>query len=459
MIPYYNPMLATHMLQQHGSLSLLCIHATDFRKIALEYGAQAYNKLLDCFQQILIELWGATNSFRKGDILCRNLMQSNIYFILLQHSRSNFRIPPPGALEKLSDRIVLKLQNRLWSELFKPEDERILPSYLKSIPKFSIGHATGLFNPCMENEDVVNNIIDSSKEVAKVQSFRIKDRQRELIQALIQTDDILQPHYQAVCELKKINVEKLKESVRKRSLKPLSDSIHSFESLIRVKIPLVETLIKSNGSINIDPRYLTPQVLFSMASYVKLDLELDQTCLAQATQYFRNLPGILLVNILPRNFYYIEKLKHLIPEHMQVTFEVSESEAINNFDLLTNARKRLAKQSYGIAIDDFGKGYAGLDRILKIQPDIIKLDRCLIQNIHEEKSKKAFVAGVVNAARITKSLVLAEGVEEMEELITLKSLDIDLVQGFLLHRPQDINCIHKDLGIKDTEKQKFGTVA
>ena len=160
MIPYYNPMLATHMLQQHGSLSLLCIHATDFRKIALEYGAQAYNKLLDCFQQILIELWGATNSFRKGDILCRNLMQSNIYFILLQHSRSNFRIPPPGALEKLSDRIVLKLQNRLWSELFKPEDERILPSYLKSIPKFSIGHATGLFNPCMENEDVVNNIID-----------------------------------------------------------------------------------------------------------------------------------------------------------------------------------------------------------------------------------------------------------------------------------------------------------
>lgn len=447
-IPFYNPMLAIHMLQQNGSLSILSIHAGDFRKVATEYGAEAYAKLQDCFQQLLIELWGSKHSFRKTDILCLKSVHSNVYFILLEQSRSQRNIPPPGALEKLSDRIVTKLQNQLWAELFKPAKDRVLPSYLHSIPKFSIGHATGLFNPCVDSEEILDNIIDASKEMAKVQHHRLKIRQRELIQALIQTPKTLVPNYQAVFQVKKMNLKDIEKAIKQKSIEPIAKSIYAFESLIRVSKEQVDKLIHTEGPMHIDSQFLMPNVLFSMAISVKLALELDQTCLRQATHHFSNLPGRLLANILPRNFYYIDQLQHLIPKGAFLTFEVSESEAINNFDLLLKARKNLSKQNYGIAIDDFGKGYAGLDRILKIKPDIIKLDRCLIQNIHEEESKKAFIEGVMSAAKITNSLVLAEGVELLDELKTLKKLGIDLIQGFLLHRPQKVQDIQKDLNLE-----------
>src|SRR5690606_27005445 len=116
----------------------------------------------------------------------------------------------------------------------------------------------------------------------------------------------------------------------------------------------------------------------------------------------------LFVNILPRNLYHIERLKFVTDSKRELIFEVSESEAINNLELMTQVRENLEHMEFKIAADDFGKGHSGLEQIIKIKPNIIKLDRSLIQNIHEENSKKAFVNGIVEAARIANTIVLAE---------------------------------------------------
>ena len=455
-IPFYNQMLSLHMLQQNGSLSILSIQADEFSSIATEYGAEAYARLQTCFQQILVDLWGASGSFRKNDILCRKASHSNAYYILLEQSRSQQSIPPPGALEKLSDRVVNKIQSHLWNELFKSPKERILPNYLNSIPRFSIGHATAITNPCVSGEEIIDSLADDSMQMARVQMKRIINRQREHIQAMIRTKGILTPHFQGVFDARKLTIDQVKESRDSGSLGPVSHGIYGFESLIRVNEKLVDQVIKSDGPIYVDSKFMRPDILFSIASSVNLALELDQACLQVATQYFKGLPGLLFANILPRNFYYIEKLQSILSSGVNLIFEVSESEAINNFDLILKTKQDLAKKSYGIAIDDFGKGYAGLDRILKMKPDVVKLDRCLIQDIHKEPSKKAFVDGVINAARITKSCVLAEGVEIIEEMECLQKSGIDLIQGFLIHKPQDVKSLSNDLG---TPLQELETVA
>ena len=135
----------------------------------------------------------------------------------------------------------------------------------------------------------------------------------------------------------------------------------------------------------------------------------------------------------------------MIPENMEVIFELSESEAINNFELLMKVRDTLMKMNLGVAADDFGKGYAGLERVLKVKPDLIKLDRMLIQNIDQDEPKKAFVKGLVEAASTSNSTILAEGVETIEEFEVLKGLGINLVQGFLFHRPQALETILLDI--------------
>jgi EAL domain-containing protein (putative c-di-GMP-specific phosphodiesterase class I) len=93
-----------------------------------------------------------------------------------------------------------------------------------------------------------------------------------------------------------------------------------------------------------------------------------------------------------------------------------------------------------------------------MRPHLIKFDRSLIQDIHKDPVKLAYVKGLVESARMLKTLVLAEGVELIEELEVLQQMGIDYIQGFLLHRPQDVELIYPQLSAKST-KEKLDTVA
>lgn len=449
-----NVMQLIQYLHKNGSVSILSIHAKDFRSIGIEYGGEAYVRLQEFFKYLLQDIWGVKGSFRKKDLLCRNSSTGNVYYIILEQSRTEKGIPPPGALEKLADRIANKLQSRFWDEIFKPAKQRLLPAYLNIVPKFSIGYATSIYNPCVESDETIENLLEASKAVADVQWERIKCRQKEFIQVVVQTANILRPHFQAIFDLKTLDPDKALEANAGNTIVPIKDSIYGFESLIRVDQSAIQDLFSTDGPLYFESRFLRPDILFSLAKKAKLALELDQTCLKLAANFFDGLPGKLLANILPRNFYFVEELKDVYTKKINLIFEVSESEAINNFDLLVKAREKLPDKNFGIAIDDFGRGYAGLDRLLKIKPDIIKLDRCLIQDIHLEKSKRAFVKGLIKACQLTNSTVLAEGVEKIDELVELKKLGVDLIQGFLLHKPQDVEIIAKDISL--VKKRKIG---
>lgn len=455
-IPIYNSQIPLHMLQNSGALSVLAIDASAFRKIAIEYGSEAYHRVQDCFNQLLFDLWGTPGSFRSADLLCRRSQHGNTYYIFLEQSRAASAVPAPQTLEKLADRLVVRLSNAFWGEIFVERSKRIVPDCITIVPDLAIGFGTAIHNPCVDAIEVVEQLLESSAEESKIQLKRHKDRQRELMQTLIQTPGLLRPNYQAVFNLQDLTRKEVDDARAQRSLKPLSHLLYGFESLIRVRAEVMDALFDQSNPPVLASKFLRPDVLFAMAHQAKCGLELDQACLHQAVLHSANLPGTLLLNILPRNLYNVDRLRHLIMDRKDIMFEVSETEAINNFDLMLKVRESLTRMDMRIATDDFGRGYSGLEQIIKIKPDLIKLDRSLIQDIHKDKPKQAFVGGLVRAAQISRATILAEGVEQWEEAEVLKAMGISLIQGFLLHKPQASEIIEEDLQIAT---QSLGTVA
>jgi EAL domain-containing protein (putative c-di-GMP-specific phosphodiesterase class I) len=444
-IAAFNPQVPLHMLKKSGSLSVLLVDASSFRKIGIEYGAEAYIRMQECFNHLLMEIWGSPGSFRGSDVLCRRAAHSNIYYIFLEQSRRSNTIPAPGILERLADRLVVKLHNAFWKEIFLDKTKRMVPECIGIVPDLAVGFSTSINNPCVDTLELVEQMLDSAQEESRIQLRRMKERQKELMQTLIHTPGLLEPHYQAVFDLKTVTKEEVEEAKATKSILPLKQHLYGFESLIRVKKEALENLFDANNPGFLESRFLRPDVLFALSHLAKVGLELDQACLAQAINHSMNLPGVLMMNILPRNLYNVDKLQHLLGERQNLMFEVSESEAINNFDLMMKVRGNLEKMKMRIATDDFGKGYSGLEQVIKIKPDLIKLDRSLIQDIHLDPPKRAFLQGLVTAAKISSSTILAEGVELWEEAQILKDMGIDLIQGFLLHRPQAAPFIELDL--------------
>lgn len=119
----------------------------------------------------------------------------------------------------------------------------------------------------------------------------------------------------------------------------------------------------------------------------------------------------------------------------RVVLEMTEHESVDDHDLIAKELAPLREQGLRLAVDDAGAGYASFRHILKLKPDLIKLDASLVAKIDEEIGARALAAAIVKFAAETGTCVVAEGVETAKELEVLKSLNVKLAQGFLLGRP------------------------
>jgi diguanylate cyclase (GGDEF)-like protein len=94
-------------------------------------------------------------------------------------------------------------------------------------------------------------------------------------------------------------------------------------------------------------------------------------------------------------------------------------------------------QGFNIAVDDMGSGYSGLNLISEISPKYVKLDMKLIRNIYTDRLKHGIVKGIVEFSKITNILLIAEGIEQQEELETLVNLGVHYGQGYYIQRPDE----------------------
>jgi EAL domain-containing protein (putative c-di-GMP-specific phosphodiesterase class I) len=88
-----------------------------------------------------------------------------------------------------------------------------------------------------------------------------------------------------------------------------------------------------------------------------------------------------------------------------------------------------------LAVDDAGAGYASLRHVLRLRPDVIKLDIALVTGVHTDLARQALVAAMVGFAAATGARLVAEGVEEAAEATALRELGVMFAQGHLYGRP------------------------
>jgi EAL domain-containing protein (putative c-di-GMP-specific phosphodiesterase class I)/GGDEF domain-containing protein len=119
-----------------------------------------------------------------------------------------------------------------------------------------------------------------------------------------------------------------------------------------------------------------------------------------------------------------------------IIFEITERVAIIDSEAFMGSIKHYRNQNYGIAIDDVGAGYSGLNTIANVRPNIMKLDMGLIRNIDKDETKQFLCRAMVDFGKSAGILLIAEGIETEEELRTLIKLNVDLGQGFFLDIPQ-----------------------
>jgi EAL domain-containing protein (putative c-di-GMP-specific phosphodiesterase class I) len=119
----------------------------------------------------------------------------------------------------------------------------------------------------------------------------------------------------------------------------------------------------------------------------------------------------------------------------RIILEITEREPIEDLAELKRCVTACQNRGIDIALDDFGAGHSGLNTLLVLRPNIIKLDGSLIRGIDEDPRRSALVRGLLPACETMNVRVIAEGVETAAELETLRSLGVQLMQGFYLGRP------------------------
>ncbi|MCL1470128.1 EAL domain-containing protein [Argonema antarcticum] len=121
--------------------------------------------------------------------------------------------------------------------------------------------------------------------------------------------------------------------------------------------------------------------------------------------------------------------------HSNVVFEVMESEQPPDINHLIKIMKFYQEAGFLIALDDFGTGYSNLNLIHELRPDFIKLDRQLIQNVHQDPYKALITEKLLEIAHKLDIKTIAEGIESLEELEWVRSRGANFVQGFLIAKP------------------------
>lgn len=191
----------------------------------------------------------------------------------------------------------------------------------------------------------------------------------------------------------------------------------------------------------------SPIALFAVARQAGRLSELEIACRQSACRRFneQQLPGKLFLNVSPESLLEtshqpgrtLQLLQDFGIPPSHVVIELTEQTPTDDFQLLQNALHHYRAMGFSIALDDLGAGYSSLRLWSELRPDYVKIDRHFIDGIHQDALKREFVGSILQIAKASRAQVIAEGIELPEELAVLTEMGVDLVQGYLLCRPQE----------------------
>ena len=181
-----------------------------------------------------------------------------------------------------------------------------------------------------------------------------------------------------------------------------------------------------------------PDKWFADAAEVGLSPALELAAITRALDALPDLPAttFLAVNTSAQTLLGPELLALATPDIApRLVLELTEHTPIEDYRPVLQALAPLRNRGARLAVDDTGAGYASLRHILTLTPDIIKLDLSLVRGIQHDSARRALAAALISFATDTNTHLIAEGVENADELETLTALGVRWAQGYHLGRP------------------------
>src|SRR5215216_166895 len=143
----------------------------------------------------------------------------------------------------------------------------------------------------------------------------------------------------------------------------------------------------------------------------------------------------LAVNVSPGALL-SQEVRDALPDDLDgIVIELTEHELFSAESALDRELAELRARGARVALDDAGNGYAGLQQIIRVAPDILKLDRSLVDGVHADPHRFALLDALISFASTTRAAVCAEGVETLDDLAVLAGLDVTYAQGWALAGP------------------------
>ncbi len=179
-----------------------------------------------------------------------------------------------------------------------------------------------------------------------------------------------------------------------------------------------------------------PDEWFSQAHRVGRGAELEAAALRAALAVPGRPAGTFLaVNVSPGALTDPCVLAALPEDLSAIVIELTEHELFGAEEALASRLVDLRTRGARIALDDAGAGYAGLQQLIAVSPDILKLDRSLVHGANADPAKLALLEAMISFASSTGAVVCGEGVEQLDDLCALAELDATYAQGYALARP------------------------
>jgi EAL domain-containing protein (putative c-di-GMP-specific phosphodiesterase class I) len=210
-----------------------------------------------------------------------------------------------------------------------------------------------------------------------------------------------------------------------------SNTIYGYESLARG--------VADDGSL------IYPDKLFMWAREGDILFYLDRACRESSLKSaaVKNIDSNVFINFIPTAIYdpehclqsTVKWAKQLEFDPKNIIFEVIESDYVEDLDHLKCILDFYKSQGYMVALDDVGSGYSSLNMIAKLLPDIVKIDRAIIDQIDTNIINQSIYRAIVQIAHENNIIVLAEGIERAEELEFCSANGADLAQGYYFGRP------------------------
>jgi len=194
---------------------------------------------------------------------------------------------------------------------------------------------------------------------------------------------------------------------------------------------------------------IMPNKFIPVAEQTGLILRLTEVILYSVCEQMRSWRetginyGFIAVNLSSQHFRPDSNLVELISKVLQETgieperleIELTESIIMQNADFTIQVLSQLQVMGVKVAIDDFGTGYSSLSYLKHFPVNIIKIDRCFIQDITTDRHDATISLAIIDLAHSLSLKVIAEGVETAEQIQFLKDHDCDRIQGYFFSPP------------------------